>query len=749
MLSYLLWRSVARGRGIRMRSRNLRVGLAAIWSLSVGATAWAGVWYVDKDNGTGPWDGTSWDTAFTTIQEGIEAASTDATAPREVWVAEGVYNEARANRTGSLVLRQNVAVYGGFVGIGGYETERTARDWDTNVATIDGAYSRAGSAAYHVVLGANAAVLDGFTITGGLANGDNSDGQGAGVYNASCSPTIENCVITLNVAKRGGGMYNTAASPTVRACDFVDNTATASGTLADAGGGMANFASSLPLVTGCTFSGNASIFGGAMFSEQSTPTVMECTFADNEALMGGAMMNSTNASAVVTSCSFTSNIAYSGGAIDSRACEPTIMTCTFSANTSGQKGGAVYGEDASIAVSDSVFSSNASQEDGGAVYGAEATVVVSNCTFEENTAQLSGGALFGAADTSLTVKGSTLRGNHAVVHGGAIGNNDSILILTSGMVLDNSADQDGGGLYNVSGGNATVSNCTFVGNVAGGHGGAIRNDTGSVKVTNCILWDSAPDTIYNSGLAGATVTYSDIQGGYTGTQNRDEDPMFVDPENGCFRLHPWSPCVDSGRSTVTAAFGTVLVDFEEDARGFDGDGIGAGLTGDGSDYDLGADEYDPASCDLDEDGITDCWEESHGLSPANGEDGGDDRDSDGLTNAEEFLHCTDLDDDDSDDDGLTDSDEVKVYRCDPKDSDSDDGGVNDGDEVAAGTSPTDPDDDNPMDVNLDGAVDAVDVQLVINAALGINVAPWNADVNRDSDINALDVQLVINAALGL
>ena len=39
--------------------------------------------------------------------------------------------------------------------------------------------------------------------------------------------------------------------------------------------------------------------------------------------------------------------------------------------------------------------------------------------------------------------------------------------------------------------------------------------------------------------------------------------------------------------------------------------------------------------------------------------------------------------------------------------------------------------------------------LVINAALGINVAPWNADVNRDSDINALDVQLVINAALGL
>jgi len=52
------------------------------------------------------------------------------------------------------------------------------------------------------------------------------------------------------------------------------------------------------------------------------------------------------------------------------------------------------------------------------------------------------------------------------------------------------------------------------------------------------------------------------------------------------------------------------------------------------------------------------------------------------------------------------------------------------------------------DVNNSGAVDAVDVQLVINAVLGLDVE-WNCEVNDDDLLNARDVQLVINAVLGL
>jgi hypothetical protein len=54
----------------------------------------------------------------------------------------------------------------------------------------------------------------------------------------------------------------------------------------------------------------------------------------------------------------------------------------------------------------------------------------------------------------------------------------------------------------------------------------------------------------------------------------------------------------------------------------------------------------------------------------------------------------------------------------------------------------------PGDINADGDTDAVDVQLVINGALGVPVA-YNTDVNGDGDTDAVDVQLTINAALGL
>jgi len=51
------------------------------------------------------------------------------------------------------------------------------------------------------------------------------------------------------------------------------------------------------------------------------------------------------------------------------------------------------------------------------------------------------------------------------------------------------------------------------------------------------------------------------------------------------------------------------------------------------------------------------------------------------------------------------------------------------------------------DINQDGKINAVDVQLVINAALGKATGGFNSDANRDGETNAVDVQLVINKAL--
>ena len=52
------------------------------------------------------------------------------------------------------------------------------------------------------------------------------------------------------------------------------------------------------------------------------------------------------------------------------------------------------------------------------------------------------------------------------------------------------------------------------------------------------------------------------------------------------------------------------------------------------------------------------------------------------------------------------------------------------------------------DVNDDNLTNAVDVQLLINTALGL-IENAKCDLNNDGKVDAVDVQLGINAALGI
>ena len=55
-----------------------------------------------------------------------------------------------------------------------------------------------------------------------------------------------------------------------------------------------------------------------------------------------------------------------------------------------------------------------------------------------------------------------------------------------------------------------------------------------------------------------------------------------------------------------------------------------------------------------------------------------------------------------------------------------------------------------MDINADGKVDIVDVQLCINVFLGVELDPEIselADVNGDGNVNVIDVQQVVNSIL--
>ncbi|MBI4556424.1 MAG: SBBP repeat-containing protein [Candidatus Hydrogenedentes bacterium] len=103
---------------------------------------------------------------------------------------------------------------------------------------------------------------------------------------------------------------------------------------------------------------------------------------------------------------------------------------------------------------------------------------------------------------------------------------------------------------------------------------------------------------------------------------------------------------------------------------------------------------------------------------------------------------------DTDGDGLTDSDEINVYHTSELKRDTDDDGINDDVEIAYGSDPLTPNARPVADIDGNSVVDAVDVQLVINAALGLGIS-GDADINKDGNVDAVDVQIVINAALGL
>jgi len=260
------------------------------------AHSYAATWYVDK-KATGSGTGTTWANAFTTLQAGINAA----TSGDQVWVGSGTYNEQRTSATdGALVLKAGVAVYGGFQGnvaVTGFETLLSQRDWFANVCTIDGSNGRGPStAAYHVVDGASGATLDGFTVQGGNANGSTNptDKRGGGIAIVGFTMAVSNCVIQNNVADNvAGGIICVSSASTFDRCFFKSNTAKSLSNPPGSGGGGAmciDTATGNASITNCVFYGNtvtnanavSGVGGGAvMVAGAISPAFQNCSFGGN------------------------------------------------------------------------------------------------------------------------------------------------------------------------------------------------------------------------------------------------------------------------------------------------------------------------------------------------------------------------------------------------------------------------------------------------------------------------------------
>jgi len=342
----------------------------AIATVLVFGEACAAVWHVDKDNASGTRNGTTWATAFATIQEGIDAAY--AAGGGEVWVAGGVYDEMRPNNLGALVLREGVHVFGRFAG---NEDSREQREWMDNATIIDARKSKGGYwPAVHAVMGANDCTLEGFVVLGGNAGADGDEACGGGLFNAAASPVVRYTLFYANEAsQRGGAVYNRDSSLEMTGCIFVGNTA-------EKGGAVYNEAGS-PLFTTCMYFSNSCTYsvedrgGGGVYNEGGTPVLQGCAFVNNHLYGCGGALASEGAQTSIRHCLFTRNYTQGpsyasqmrGGAIHVMSGTVSIVNCTLWDNDTAMRGwmsppyaygGAVYVSGGNVIVRNSILFNN-------------------------------------------------------------------------------------------------------------------------------------------------------------------------------------------------------------------------------------------------------------------------------------------------------------------------------------------------------------------------------------------------------
>ena len=302
------------------------------------------------------------------------------------------------------------------------------------------------------------------------------------------------------------------------------------------GGGM-NLVATSPTVRNCWFFNNTGAgYGGGLGGCPTTsapcqPLVEDCRFENNQAL-GASYASGAGLAVVGPGPTFMAGV-------------PEVRRCVFRNNTATQRGGGAY-------------------------FAYHQNAIVEDCQFTGNRTNATGTGLEGGAALYMSL--------------------NAVCIVRNNRIHNNSSGGNGGGIkfFNVT--DVHLVNNTIVDNGNGAIAGFANTGAFGVNVralvTNCILWNNGGTEIaftgtdQNSMPPSATVTYSDVQGGYTGTGNINANPSLANSSSGNHRLLPGSPCFDAGNN---AASNLPARDFEGDPRQ-----IAASV-------DIGADELNPAA----------------------------------------------------------------------------------------------------------------------------------------------------------
>jgi hypothetical protein len=163
-----------------------------------------------------------------------------------------------------------------------------------------------------------------------------------------------------------------------------------------------------------------------------------------------------------------------------------------------------------------------------------------------------GGGLYVDDNGAPTIKNCRFLKNYAIYGGAVFVRDNSHATFSNCVFMGNDCAGDGSCIYNRPGSKTNMINCSFTGNLAGAIGNG--SDIG-VVIKNSIIWGNGGSFTRNL----ATVSNCIVEGGYAGTNNLNQDPLFVAQpaiafgSTGNLHLQPCSPAIDAGDDAATAS----------------------------------------------------------------------------------------------------------------------------------------------------------------------------------------------------
>ena len=281
-----------------------------------------------------------------------------------------------------------------------------------------------------------------------------------------------------------------------------------------------------------TCTGGCSTIGGAIIADNARLNLDNCCILNNVALniphylgLGGGIYSTDTTN--ITGCEISGNTAQHGGGIYALSFLHA-SNLEISHNQAVIAGGVFCykGE-----ITDSRFSNNSAHE-GGAGYLLD-RIYVNNSIIHQNTASSLGGGFIVQAER---------------------------IFFNNCIFTDNYAEQGSALLCKIDKTQTqsyAFNNCTFTNNVAGDSGTLLFENDQYSYIRRSIIYNNQPDGIIAPDTVD--VTYSDIQGGYSGSGNIDLDPKFVAGPLGSFYLANQetgqmvdSPCKNAGDIDASA-----------------------------------------------------------------------------------------------------------------------------------------------------------------------------------------------------